>query len=205
MVCVVSFWVLRASFFLFAFLWCLVEFLRLKDRSKSNTPYGIKEPAISSTAGNHTHNPQHAHPLRAHLPRGLDLPHERRVTATSSTHGLSSTTTPLHVDSGNLETSEPKASETLCARITSLRESRPQPRLRPALHALRALACATTAHVPSCARARARVGRACARAISCSCPCHLVLVLVCSCAPSRPSGGWLLRWLAASVAGRFGG
>ena len=30
MVCVVSFWVLRASFFLFAFLWCLVEFLRLK-------------------------------------------------------------------------------------------------------------------------------------------------------------------------------
>ena len=124
---------------------------------------------------------------------------------TSSTHRLSSTTTPLHVDLGNLKTSEPKASETLCARITSLPESRPQPRLRPAPHALRALACATTAHVPSCARARARVGRACARAISCSCPCHLVLVLVCSCAPSRPSGGWLLRWLAASVAGRFGG
>ena len=32
LVCVVSFWVLHASFFLFAFLWCLVEFLRLKDR-----------------------------------------------------------------------------------------------------------------------------------------------------------------------------
>ena len=81
MVCVVSFWVLRASFFLFAFLWCLVEFLRLKRPLCLNTPYGIKEPAISSTAGNHTHNPQHAHPLRAHLLRGLVLPHEWRVSA----------------------------------------------------------------------------------------------------------------------------
>ena len=166
-----------------------------------------KEATISSTARNH--NPQHAHPLRAHLLRGLDLPHERRVTATSSTHRLSSTTTPLHVDSGNLKTSEPKASETLCAQITSLPESRPQPRLRPAPHALRALACATTAHVPSCARARA--GRvlvlvpscACARAILCSCLCARVL------RPVRPVagcfGGWPLRWLAASVAGRFDG
>ena len=109
-----------------------------------------------------------------------------------------------------MKTSEPKASETLCARITSLPESRPQPRLRPAPHALRALACATTAHVPSCARARARVGRvlvlvpsrARARAILCSCSCARVL------RPVRPVagcfGGWLLRLLAASVGGEIG-
>ena len=158
------------SFFLSFFVVSL-ESLKLKRPLLAEYALAYKRRRSQPTARIHAHNPQHAHPPRVHLLRGLDLPHERRVTATSSTHRLSSTTTPLHVDSGNLKTSEPKASETLCARITSLPESRPQPRLRPAPHALRALACATTAHVPSCARARARVGR--------------VLVLVPSCARAR--------------------
>ena len=53
----------RESVFLFVFLWRLLEFLRLKAVAGLNTPYGIKEAAISSTARNHTHNPQHEHPF----------------------------------------------------------------------------------------------------------------------------------------------
>ena len=72
----------------------------------------------------------------------------------------------------------------------------------PPPHALRALACATTAHVPSCARARARVGRvlvlvpsrARARAVLCSCSCARVL------RPVRPVAGCFGGWVAPSRA-----
>ena len=169
MVCVVSFWVLRASFFLFAFLWCLVEFLRLKDRRKPL--YALWYKRARDLFNRRKSHPQPTACTPPSRPSSAWPCSSSRTTSLGQhqAHRLSSPTTPLHMDSRNLKTSEPKASETLCARITALPESRPQPRLRPSPRALRALACAITVHVPSCARARA--GR--------------VLVLVPSCARAR--------------------
>ena len=67
--CAFLFWVLLhfrfcVSLFVFVF-WCLLAFLRRK--AGLNTPSCIKEAVISSTARNQTHNPQHAHTLRAHV------------------------------------------------------------------------------------------------------------------------------------------
>ena len=127
-VCVFLFWVL----FHFGSCVCLFFFLLVCGvcwrfrRSRYYALFWYKEAAISQppeiTLTTHSMH----HPPRVHLLCDLDLPHERRVTATSSTHRLSSTTTPLHVDSGNLKTSEPKASEALCALITAAQRHYPE-------------------------------------------------------------------------------
>ena len=206
MVCVVSFWVLRASFFLFAFLWCLVEFLRLKrpllaeyalwykrardlfNRRKSHPqPTACTPPSRPSSAwprsSSRTTSHRHIkHPrtfIHNHAaPRGLGQLRNERAEGERDT--LRSNHVPTRITSPT-----PTTPSSACPSCPCLCYYRP-----------RAVLCSCSCSCRSCARARA---------ISCSCPCHLVLVLVCSCAPSRPSGGWLLRWLAASVAGRFGG
>ena len=53
----VPFWALRESFFLFAFLWCLLEFLRLQDCCGFEYALWYKRARDLFNARNHTHNP----------------------------------------------------------------------------------------------------------------------------------------------------
>ena len=196
----VPFWVLRGSFFLFAFLWCLLAFQpesryyafsgikrpRSLNRQKSRSqPTACTPPSRPSSAwprsSSRTTSDGHIkHPrtfIHNHAaPRGLGQLRNERA------EGERDTLRSNHVPAG-ITSPTPTTPSSACPSCPCLCYYRP-----------RAVLCSCSCR--SCARARA---------ISCSCPCNLVLVLVCSCAPSRPSGGWLLRWLAASVAGRFGG